>query len=126
MVEEKDRYAEIERIVAAAKDYNPKIPTPEVYPCPVADCDNVMEWRVEFAIHMSQEHPNVCMYCKEIVPGLWHDWDKREHRAVKHPDLCPICEDSESYNLSTKILHLRKWHANDETIRKEGISVYLR
>ena len=85
-----------------------------------------MEWRVEFAIHMEEEHPNICMYCHEIVPGLWKKLERTEHMVTKHQDLCPICKDSTYVSFSHKILHLLKFHKNDERIRAEGIAVYLR
>ena len=125
--ENEKRFAEVFKIVKTAKDYWPKIPTPETYPCPIAGCDHVMGWRVEFVVHMRQEHPSICMYCLKEIPDLWRGGRyKSEHRVTKHQNLCPLCEDSDSYNFSTKILHLRRWHRNDERMQKEGISVYLR
>lgn len=50
------RFADVYRIVEAAKDYWPQIPIPKTFKCPIADCDYVMEWRSELPVHFAQEH----------------------------------------------------------------------
>ena len=108
----------------------PADPQPPLIKCPL--CDEVGEWRMEIIRHIQVDHPGVCWYCfKKIGKQDSHVTsgaltDRIEHMVSEHAEYCPLCEVSDRFNFTTKILHLRQWHKSDPVMKAWGVSVYLR
>jgi hypothetical protein len=54
MKTDEERFAAVYHLVEAAKDYWPKIPTPETFKCDL--CDEQIEWTSEYMEHLQREH----------------------------------------------------------------------